>query len=198
MANQPDTNEKNQARLRTPRRDHSQNGNLPKINPGSVACFPPKIRPSTNHNSPRFHHKLTIQKPRSVTRFCQNPLQKPKSAFRKNNGRTDRSGIAEQGLEAEIHMLLDVAMEEREAGLVGGEVDAGSTVVRDDDRILQDPRGLPAIDLGEFKLMAVKMHGMGVVGAIAEDEPVTRTLLEDKLLFVWVWLAIHKPRVEFA
>jgi hypothetical protein len=29
-----------------------------------------------HHDLPRFHHKLTSKKPRSNTRFCQNPQQK--------------------------------------------------------------------------------------------------------------------------
>jgi hypothetical protein len=37
-------------------------------------------------------------------------------------GRRKRfSGVAEEGFEAEVHVLLDVAVEESEAGLVGGE-----------------------------------------------------------------------------
>jgi hypothetical protein len=36
----------------------------------------PEKRPPTHHNSPRFHHKLTIKTPRPSARFSQNPLQK--------------------------------------------------------------------------------------------------------------------------
>jgi hypothetical protein len=32
--------------------------------------------PSTNHNSPQFHHEFTIKKPRKNARFSKNPLQK--------------------------------------------------------------------------------------------------------------------------
>ena len=45
----------------------------------------PKIRPSTHHNSPRFHHKFTTKKPPSTTRFRQNPLQKHKNSPRKKS-----------------------------------------------------------------------------------------------------------------
>jgi hypothetical protein len=38
-----------------------------------------KTQPSSNHDSPRIHHKFTIEKPRSTTRFRQNPLQKPQN-----------------------------------------------------------------------------------------------------------------------
>ena len=95
-------------------------------------------------------------------------------------------------------MLLDVAVEEGEAGLVGGEVDAGSAVVGDDYGVLDDAGGLVAVDLGEFELVTVEMHGVGVVGAVAEDEAVARALLEDELLLVGVGFAVDQPGVEFA
>ena len=56
-------------------------------------------------------------------------------------------------------MLLDVAMEEGEAGLVGGEVDAGSAVVGDYYGVLDDTGGFAAVDLSEFELMAVRCMG---------------------------------------
>ena len=68
---------------------------------------------------------------------------------------TFASGITEERFEAEVHMLLDVAVEEGEAGLVGGEVDAGSAVVRDYYGVLDDAGGFAAVDLGEFELVAV-------------------------------------------
>jgi hypothetical protein len=37
--------------------------------------FEDKKRSSTNHDSPRIHHKFTIKKPRSTTHFRQKPLQ---------------------------------------------------------------------------------------------------------------------------
>ena len=35
----------------------------------------------------------------------------------------ERLGVAEEGFEAVVHVWLDVAVEEGEAGLVGGELD---------------------------------------------------------------------------
>jgi len=45
-------------------------------------------------------------------------------------------------------VLLDVAVEEREAGLIGGEVDDGAAVVGDDYGVLVDAGGLLFVDLG--------------------------------------------------
>jgi hypothetical protein len=50
-----------------------------------VLFFEPKKRPSTRQLSPAFHHELTIKKPRSATRFCQNPQQnRPILSAKKN------------------------------------------------------------------------------------------------------------------
>ena len=95
-------------------------------------------------------------------------------------------------------MLLDVAVEEGEAGLISREVDAGSAIVGDDNGVLDDAGSFAAVDLGEFELVTVEMHGVGVVGAVAKDEPVACALLKDELLLVWVGLAVDEPGVEFA
>ena len=89
-------------------------------------------------------------------------------------------------------------MEEGEAGLVGGEVDGDASVVRNDHRILYDSGGLLSVDLGQLPQMPVQVHGVGVVGAIAHHEPVTRALLQHELALMWIGLAIDKPGVEFA
>ena len=93
----------------------------------------------------------------------------------------EASGVAEEGFEAVVHVLLDVAVEEGEAGLVGGEVDDGAAVVGDDDGVLDDAGGFLAVDLDQLPQVAVQVQGVGVVGAVAEDEPVARALLEDEL-----------------
>src|SRR6266436_5975065 len=106
------------------------------------------------------------------------------------------SGVTEECFEAVVHVLLDVAVEEGEAGLIGGEVDDGAAEVGDDYCVLDDAGGLLSVDLGELPQMAVEVHGVGVVGAIAHDEPVARALLEHELLVVWVGLVVDQPGVE--
>jgi hypothetical protein len=39
--------------------------------------FDPENQPSTYQLSPAIHHNFTTKKPRSTTRFCQKPQQKP-------------------------------------------------------------------------------------------------------------------------
>ena len=79
-------------------------------------------------------------------------------------------------------MLLDVAVEERQAGLVGGEVYYGAAVIGDDHRVLYDAGGLLAVDFDQLPPVAVEMQGVGVVGAVAEGEPVARALLQDEFV----------------
>ena len=43
-----------------------------------------------------------------------------------------------------------------------------------------------------------RCNGVGVVGAVAEDEAVARALLEDELVFVGVGLSVDEEGVEFA
>lgn len=46
--------------------------------------------------------------------------------------------------------------------------------------------------------MAVQVHGVGVVGAVAEDEAVALALLKDKLPVVRVGLAVDEPCIQDA
>jgi hypothetical protein len=48
----------------------------PKINQKNRKIFSSKNMPANNHENASNHHKLTIQKPASNTRFSQNPQQK--------------------------------------------------------------------------------------------------------------------------
>ena len=67
-----------------PSRTHSQNGNPPKINPESVACFQPR---NTTINSPRNHHNPTTNSP-SKNHVQHNVFSKPPSKNTKNRART--------------------------------------------------------------------------------------------------------------
>ena len=47
-------------------------------------------------------------------------------------------GVAEEGFETVVHVLLDVAVKQGETGLIGGEVHGGAAVIGDDYRVLDD------------------------------------------------------------
>jgi len=55
---------------------------------------------------------------------------------------------------------LDVAVEEGEAGLVGGEFDGGAAVEGHDDGVLDEAAGGLAVEVGEFGLVAMQVHGV--------------------------------------
>jgi hypothetical protein len=76
--------------------------------------------------------------------------------------------IAEQGFKSVIHVGLDVAVEQAEAGLVGGEFDGGTAIEQDDYRVLDEAGRGFSVEVYEFELVAVQMQRVGVVGAVAE------------------------------
>ncbi len=87
-----------------------------------------------------------------------------------------RLGIPEQRLESIVHVLLNVAVEEREPRLVGREINHGATEIGHNHRVLHDPCRLLSVDFDQFPQVPVQMHGMRVVGAVAHREPITRSL----------------------
>jgi hypothetical protein len=53
---------------------------------------------------------------------------------------------------------LDVAVEEGEAGLVGGELDGGAAVEGHDDGVLDEAAGGLAVEVDEFELVAMQVY----------------------------------------
>ena len=68
--------------------------------------------------------------------------------------------VAEEGFKAVVHVGLDVAVEEGEAGLVGGELDGGAAVEGHDDGVLDEAAGGLAVEVDEFELVAMQVHGV--------------------------------------
>lgn len=106
--------------------------------------------------------------------------------------------ISKESLEAIVHVLLDMTVEQSKPRLVGREIDSSSAIVRNDDRIFDHASSPFPIDLGQFPEMAVQMHGMSVVGAVAHDQPVPNPVLKDEFAFVRIRLAVDEPEIEFA
>ena len=63
--------------------------------------------------------------------------------------------VAEEGLESVVHVLLYMAVEERQARLVGYEVNHGAAVIRNDYRVFYDAAGLGAVHFYQLELMAM-------------------------------------------
>ena len=85
--------------------------------------------------------------------------------------------VTKQRFEAVVHMLLNMAMKQREAGLIGRKVHNGTPIIRNHNRILNNSGSFLSIDLSQFETVPVKMHGMSVVGTVAHNQPVARSLL---------------------
>src|SRR6202165_1498385 len=90
--------------------------------------------------------------------------------------------VAQQRLEAIIHVHLDMAVEQRQSRLVGGKVYAGAPIGGQHDRVLDHARGGFAINLGDLELVPMQVHRMRIVGAVTKSQPVARALFEQKLL----------------
>ena len=59
---------------------------------------------------------------------------------------SSRGAVAKQRLEPVIHVLLDVAMEQRKSWLIRGKIHNGAAVVRHHHRILNNSGSLLAVD----------------------------------------------------
>jgi len=84
--------------------------------------------------------------------------------------------VVEEGHEAEIHMELLVAMEKREAGIVGDEIDFGLLIATEHDDVLFDASCGDTRDLCKFEAVAVEVDGVDVVALIAETDAVAAAL----------------------
>ena len=70
-----------------------------------------------------------------------------------------------------------MAVEERQAGLIGYEVNHSAAVIRNDYRIFYDAPGFGAIHLYKFELVSVQMERMRIICAVAKYQAVTSALL---------------------
>jgi len=82
------------------------------------------------------------------------------------------SGVAKQRLETKVHVVLDVAMKEREAWLVCDQIHGGTAKCGNDHRILHDAcRGF-AVELDKLEYMSVHMQGVSIVAAIVKHQAI--------------------------
>src|SRR5689334_15300106 len=103
---------------------------------------------------------------------------------------TASSGVTEKSFEAVVHVVLDVAVKESQPRLIGDKVYGGAAKVRHDYRVFDQTMGPFPVDLYELRLMAMQMHRVGIIGAIAIDETVALTLLQHELALVRIRLAV--------
>src|SRR5262252_4399153 len=104
--------------------------------------------------------------------------------------------VPKQGLESEVHVMLDVTVEQGQAWLVRDELDGRASVERHDDGVFENAARRLSVDLDHLEKMAVQVQRMRIVSSVAEDEAIPRSLLEHELLIVRVHLAVHRKAVE--
>jgi hypothetical protein len=71
-------------------------------------------------------------------------------------------------------------MEQGSAGIVGNEVNFHLLVSHEHDDILDDPGCRPFRDTGQFKAVAMQMHGMDVVAGVAHAQSIALALAQVK------------------
>src|SRR5271165_6771662 len=82
------------------------------------------------------------------------------------------SNILNQLHEAEVHVQLLVAVEERRTPVVGDEIELDLLKPAEHHDVLNDPGGRLAADAHQLEAVAVQMQRMHIVARIAKFEPV--------------------------
>ena len=89
-------------------------------------------------------------------------------------------------------MLLNVAVKQRKPRLIGDHIHGNAAKHRDNHGIFHDSGRRFAIDIHQFKEVPVDVQWVGIVGAIAENDPVPRAFLQHKFLLVRIFLAVYQ------
>src|ERR1700727_2306423 len=89
---------------------------------------------------------------------------------------TRSSGVAKQRLETKVHVMLDMAVKQREAWLVGDQVHGGATKCGNNHRILHDAGGVFPVEFDELKHVSVHMRGVSIVAAFLKPQPIAASL----------------------
>ena len=104
--------------------------------------------------------------------------------------------VAKQRLESKVHVLLDMAVKQREAWLVGHQVHHGPAKCGNDHRVLQDAGSGLAVELDEFEQVPVEVQWVRIVTAIVKHQPVAASLVEDEFPLMRIFLAVDEPMVD--
>ena len=85
---------------------------------------------------------------------------------------TQCSGVAKQRLETKVHVLLDMAMKQREARLIGDEIHRDASKCGNDHGILHDAGSWLAVEFDKLEQVPVEVQRVGIVTAIVKYQPV--------------------------
>ncbi len=106
------------------------------------------------------------------------------------------SGVAKQRLETKVHVLLDMAVKQRQARLVGDQIHGGASKCGNDHRILLDAGSRLAVEFDKLEQMPVHVHGVRIVTAIVKHQPVAASLPEHEFPFMRIFLAVDEPVID--
>src|SRR5579862_2801957 len=88
--------------------------------------------------------------------------------------------VVEEGHEAEIHVELLVAMEEREAGIIGDEINGGFLVAIEHEDVFANTSRRLASDGGDFECVAMQVNRVDIVTRIAHADAIALPFLQMK------------------
>src|ERR1700746_3821357 len=112
--------------------------------------------------------------------------------------RIKASAIAKESLKTVVHVLLDVAVKKRQSRVIGSEINHNSAKIGNDNGIFDNACRLLAVDLCQLPKVAMQVHGMSIVGPVAQHEAVARALVQDEFALMRVRRAIDEPKIELA
>src|SRR5580704_8176032 len=105
-------------------------------------------------------------------------------------------GVAKQCLETKVHVLLDMAVKQREARLVGDQIHGGASKRGNNHRILLDAGSRLAVELDKLEQVPVDVQGVRIVTAIVKHQPVATSLPKHEFPFMWIFLAVDEPVID--
>src|ERR1700691_5796649 len=94
------------------------------------------------------------------------------------------SNVAKQRHETKVHVLLDMAVKQRQARLVSDQIHCGASKCGNNHRILLDAGSGLAVELDELEQVPVHVQGVRIVTAIVKHQPVAASLSEQEFPFM--------------
>src|ERR1700685_409835 len=106
------------------------------------------------------------------------------------------SSVAKQSHEPKVHVLLDMAVKQRKARLVGDQIDRGASKCGNDHRVLLDAGGGLAVELDKLKQVPVEMQRMRIVAPIVKQQAIATSPMEHEFAFVRIFFAVDETVID--
>src|ERR1700733_7713042 len=100
-----------------------------------------------------------------------------------------RSSVAKQCHETKVHVLLHMAVKQRQSRLVSDQIHCSASKCGNNHRVLLNAGSGLAVELDELEQVPVHVQGMGIVGAIVKHQPVAASLPEQEFAFMRIFFA---------